>query len=194
MKRPESDSMTSDMESVALGTLLAGMRKLYFDTERYMRTCIEEIERRYGALNNTPYLAVGQRSGPPTKRGRPLGSRNSDASSRSMAAKLSRAARSSWADMTPEQRSVEMKRRQAVARGEAPSMRADGLTKPKLHPRDPRSPEHGKWLETMRRTQKKRWKNMPPAERTAQLKKMAAASNAARAARAKTLVNGQAHV
>jgi hypothetical protein len=42
-----------------------------------------------------------------------------------------------------------------------------------MHPRDPKHPDHGKWVAKMRKAQKKVWKNMNPAQREARLVAMA---------------------
>jgi hypothetical protein len=181
MKRVKLDRITSDMESVALGTLLAGMRKLYFDTERFMRSTIEEIEQRYGALNNTPFLAIGQlASESRKKRGRPPGN----------GSKRIAAGKNGWAGMSREERSAEMRRRQAVSRGDAPSINQRphkrAATESRLHPRDAAHPKHAQWLKKMRRGSKKRWDGLTEAERKATVNKMVAAKR-------EGLVNGQAH-
>ena len=88
---------------------------------------------------------------------------------------------SSWAGLSAEERSAEMKRRRAI--GEAKKASAA-----KLHPRDAAHPGHEAWLEKMRAAQKKRWDSFTPAERKAQIRKMSkagrASSHAASARRA----------
>ena len=85
-----------------------------------------------------------------------------------------RASAGYWAKMTPEQRSAEIKRRRA------------NITHAKLHPRDPRHPEHEAWVEKMREVNRKRWASMSKAER----KRRSDAMVAGRAK--KQTVNGRA--
>ena len=61
-----------------------------------------------------------------------------------------------WDNMTPEQRSVEMKRRMAVSAGKIAGKTTVKMAA-KLHPRDPRHPEHEKWRAMMSEAQRKRW-------------------------------------
>jgi hypothetical protein len=75
-----------------------------------------------------------------------------------------------WAKMTPEERSHEMHRRMQVRRG-------------KLHPRDPRSPQHKSWVETMRKVQKGVWENLSVKERKARVANLKAGQEKARRAR-----------
>ena len=75
-----------------------------------------------------------------------------------------KAASSGW-PADPEERSLEMKRRQKVA----------ALKKGKSgHPRDPNHPGHAEWLKKTGRAAKKRWRNMSVRDRKARLAAMAA--------------------
>ena len=68
-----------------------------------------------------------------------------------------------WASMTAEERSAEMKRRQAIAAG-----------KKKLHPRDVAHPEHAAWAAKLSKARKKAWARLTPEEQKAKLAHMAA--------------------
>ena len=85
--------------------------------------------------------------------------------------------RSGWNGMTAEQRSVEMKRRKAMAAAK----KAPPQTAPK-HPREADHPDHAKWLAKLRRVQKKHWNSKTKAEKDALIAKMTAASKAKRLA------------
>lgn len=63
-------------------------------------------------------------------------------------------------------------------------------TPAKLHPRDPRHPEHEAWAEMMSKAQKKRWNNLSAAARKKQIAKMTAGTR--RAHRQVQAVNGAA--
>lgn len=69
-----------------------------------------------------------------------------------------------WANMTPEQRSAEMRRR----------MGKREVTEVKLHPRDAAHPDHDDWLAKTKKAARKRWANMTPKQQKARLAKMAA--------------------
>jgi hypothetical protein len=58
MQHRKQSQAENDIESVALGTLLTGMRKLYWETEAYMRDRIEEVERRYQQLVGAAKVAA----------------------------------------------------------------------------------------------------------------------------------------
>lgn len=60
-----------------------------------------------------------------------------------------------WAQMTPGERSKEMKRRMAKGR------RKKGA---KLHPRDPNHPGHEEWLKKMSKASKAAWAKLSPEE------------------------------
>ena len=98
---------------------------------------------------------------------------------------------SPWTNMSAEDRSIEMKRRQAVARA-----KREGAVVPaepevdveRLHPRDPRSPRHERWRKRVSKGRKRNWAEMSPRARNARLAKMAAGRSAAAAQR----VNGAA--
>jgi hypothetical protein len=76
--------------------------------------------------------------------------------------------RSGWPD-DPEERKAEMARRMAK-RAKPPG---------KLHPRDPRHPEHEKWKAKLRRAQLKKWNSLSPADRKKRLALMQAGHQAA---------------
>ena len=61
-----------------------------------------------------------------------------------------------WASMSKEERSAEMKRRLAVSAGKIAGKTTVKMAA-KLHPRDPRHPEHEKWRALMSEAQRKRW-------------------------------------
>ena len=70
-------------------------------------------------------------------------------------------------------------------RGRLPAQRIEAEAPPvKLHPRDPRHPEHEAWLQTMKTSQQKVWERMTPAQRKKRVNKMLAARATAQAMRA----------
>lgn len=76
-------------------------------------------------------------------------------------------AKGGWASMTPEERSAEMKRRRAVAE------QNKQLGPMVNHPRDPRHPNHDRWIANLRKSQKKYWNNMTPAQKKAKIAALA---------------------
>jgi len=66
-----------------------------------------------------------------------------------------------WAKLSAEERSAEMKRRLALGRANRPT-----------HPRDPRHPGHDAWIAKLRKSQKKAWSNLTPAEQKIKIAKM----------------------
>lgn len=81
--------------------------------------------------------------------------------------------------MSTEERSIEERRRQALARE---TYRQVEVGRAKLHPRDAAHPEREKWLAKMRKGVRKRWGNMSAEECKKQIAKMQASR-----------VNGAAH-
>lgn len=96
-----------------------------------------------------------QEGGEPKRRGRPPGSKNPFVKKAG-----------SWAGMTKEERSQEMKRRQMVAQ-----LRRGGQPV-KMHPRDPRHPGHAEWVEKMRKSNKKAWANLSATQRKQRIARM----------------------
>ena len=72
-------------------------------------------------------------------------------------------ARLGWADMSPEERSVEMLRRQKVAA-------ANRAAADRLIPRDKNHPNHAKWAAQQRKQQQKQWNAKTPAQKAKWLK------------------------
>lgn len=195
MQRRKKSPLENDMESVALGTLLTGMRKLYWDTEQFMRTRIEEVEHRYRQLVGSAKVAArheldgeNNEEQPLVKRrGRPRKNFNLGVAQMS---KITRGARPGakggslgWST-DPAERSREMKRRMSVARmkreaKEGVVVRLQGRRQGATRIHDPE-----KWLKNVRRSAKKRWENMSAAQRKARLAAM-------HAGRARQRVNGQ---
>ena len=99
---------------------------------------------------------------PRAKIGRPKGSANK--------------AKSGWENMTAEERSAEMKRRQAVAK-------ANKAT----HPRDPNHPGHDEWVANLRKIQLKHWNKQSPAQKEARIAAMEAGKKKARQAKKKAM-------
>ena len=61
-------------------------------------------------------------------------------------------------------------------RGRPPAQQSEAeAPRVKLHPRDPRHPEHEAWLQTMKTSQQKVWERMTPAQRKKRVNKMLAA-------------------
>jgi hypothetical protein len=187
MQRRKNTPIENDIESVALGTLLTGMRKLYWETEQYMRSRIEEVEHRYRQLVGTARVVARHevdddeaprvRDFVKKKLGRP----------RKLPARYAPTGRSGWPD-DPEERSREMKRRQKVAalnrqarESGQPVVRLQRKNKPS-HPRDADHPDHEKWLAASRRGHRKAWDALSSKERKARLAAMVAGR--------KTKVNG----
>jgi hypothetical protein len=170
MRHHQSDSLANDIESVALGTLLAGMRKLYWETEQYMRRRIEELEARYQALTGNAIVALEEhRPEPAAKRGRP----RKQAASRNVGHLYDQhqpKKKTGWPD-TAEERAVEMRRRQKVAAANRAA---------KLHPRDRNHPRHAEFVESVRKAQRKRWAGMSKAAQKRQIQRATEASVAAR--------------
>jgi hypothetical protein len=111
----------------------------------------------------------------PAKRiGRPPGSRNKSADPRGGGA--------SWSGMTAEERSVEMKRRQAVAEAKRAAKRGETVKVKGMHPRDPNHPGHNQWIERLRASQKRAWASRGKKQQRVQLEKMRAGKASARAA------------
>jgi hypothetical protein len=82
------------------------------------------------------------------------------------------AQKSSWAKMTPEERSAEMSRRRAVGQAKKTA---------KLHPRHPDHPEHEAWKGKLAQGRKDAWARKSKAQKAAWLAQM----NAGKAKRAK---------
>jgi len=72
-----------------------------------------------------------------------------------------------WSDLNAEQRSVEMKRRRAVAQAKREAAR-------KLHPRDSEHPKHAEWVQKMSAVTKKNWAALNAREHRARLDRMRA--------------------
>jgi hypothetical protein len=163
MKHPKNLTPENDIESVALGTLLSGMRKLYWETEQYMRVRIEEVERRYQQLVGTARVAArheldGEQPVVMKRRGRP---RKEMPTVRVMR-------ESGWSS-DPEERSREMRRRFKVR----DQKREQNQVK-HLSPRDKAHPDHAEWKKKLGRARKREWAAMTPAQRKARLAAMAA--------------------
>lgn len=67
-----------------------------------------------------------------------------------------------WANLTPEQRTAEMKRRKEVAEQNAAA---------KLHPRDPRHPGHAKWKTNIGDATRNAWSKLSAKEKKARIQK-----------------------
>lgn len=85
-----------------------------------------------------------------------------------------KAANSGWAGMTPEQRSAEMKRRIAVARGEA---------EPRRRRKAPPKSEAGSKQQKLSKHQKALWAGLTPAQRKRRLNRLAEGRRRAAAAK-----------
>ena len=91
--------------------------------------------------------------------------------------------KSAWTNtnMSAEDRSIEMKRRQAVARAKREGKVAEPeVDVQRLHPRDPRSPRREGWLKKLRKGRKKAWDQMSPRAQKTRIAKMQAGKVAAR--------------
>lgn len=77
--------------------------------------------------------------------------------------------KSGWDAMTPEQRSAEMKRRQAVARAKR-GEKIKGLG----HPRNPDHPGHDAWVRKMTESNRKHWASLTPKKRKERVASMLA--------------------
>ena len=87
-----------------------------------------------------------------------------------------------WSGMTAEERSVEMKRRQAVTEAKRAAKRGETVKVEGMHPRDPNHPGHNQWIERLRASQKRAWASRGKKQQRVQLEKMRAGKASARAA------------
>jgi hypothetical protein len=111
------------------------------------------IEQMQAKLDDMRAMLAGLQTGERPRRGRPPGSAKAEG------------ARSAWAGMTAEERSIEMKRRFAVRMAKQTG---------KMHPRDPNHPKHQEFAAKVRKAQKRAWANLTPAQRKARLARMLA--------------------
>ena len=75
-----------------------------------------------------------------------------------------------WARLTPKQRAAEMLRRGMTrTKHVSTSRKADTKAAPPTHPRDPLHPKHEEYLQKLRAGVRKRYKNMTPEQRKAQM-------------------------
>src|SRR6185369_12222935 len=176
-QKKKNTQLENDIESVALGTLLTGMRKLYWDTERFMRSQIEVVEARYQQLVGAAKVAarheVEDVPQPRKQRGRPR---------KHAVAVMADTNGYGWSN-DPEERRQEMARRMSVrdfnrrARKSGKLPAVVRLDRPKkkagpTHPYDASHPDHAKWLKKVKRAATKRWESMSPAQRKARLAAM----------------------
>lgn len=159
MKRPErNESDVTRFTASGMAAFLPGMIYMQELIVERMQRSIEQMKQELAMLQQVDQGAV-------KKRGRPQGVKEASPRKRN----------SGW-PASEEGRRIEIQRRQAVAA-------AKKAGKPsKLHPRDPRHPEHEAWVAKMGAVQRKRWASFTPAERKAQLRKMSKAGKASHAA------------
>jgi hypothetical protein len=75
----------------------------------------------------------------------------------------SKGSKSYWAKMTPEERTIEMRRRRGVA---------DAKKVAKLHPSNKNHPDHDKWRKKLGDTRRKEWAALSPRQRKQRVKKL----------------------
>lgn len=137
-------------EQMGIAALLPGMQRAY----EALGAEIEQMRERLGMLQH------------PAKRGRPPVNRDEQpvAVVEPVKPRADRGGSSSqkkyWAKLTPEQRSAEMLRRQALwAKNIAKKEPEKKPAKPMIY--DPAHPGNKAWVAKMRRAAKKRWANAP---------------------------------
>lgn len=144
MKTPNGSSVT--YEQMGMAALLPGMQHVLAILEGH----INEMRDQIAALQ-----------GHPAKRGRgrpPM--RHDDEQVAEVMKRGGNAQKKYWAKMTPEQRSAEMIRRQALwAKKIAVKEIKKKPAKPKIY--DPAHPGNKAWLAKMSRLAKKRWASAP---------------------------------
>lgn len=163
MTKTKEELNENDLECLRMGRamMLAGMR----NAVRVLHEQIDQVERQLyvpppsnGVIKPSMQRTLAKigialpaeaEAAPVRRRGRGRGRRR-------------KAAAGYWARLTPEQRSIEMRRRRAVSKAKHPKA---------SHPRYPGHPGHEEWLNNMRKATRKAWNNLTPAEREARLKK-----------------------
>lgn len=159
MKKPELDA--NDMSRYVASGIAAYLPGAQMMLD-WMQERLDELRADLRAFQQMEPAAA--------KRGRPAAVKGAKLDARG----------TSWAGMSEEERSAEMKRRRAL--GER-----NKAAKAKLHPRDAAHPEHAAWREKMRAAQQKRWASLSPAQKKQQQRNMAKA-RAAQAATARGAV------
>jgi len=120
-----------------------------------MQYMLDQMQEQLNEFREALATAQGKK-----KLGRPLGSGK----------------RASGWPADPDERRAEMLRRMQVAAGKAKPVtkKSTEYVGSPNHPRHPDHPEHAKWLAKMKRSQRKAWDALTPAQRKERLAKMVA--------------------
>jgi hypothetical protein len=160
MKKPKELELTADddidideLAQIGAAALLPGMRHLI----KLMTAAYQEQASLFQALRNVVDVPAAAPLVPPARRlGRPPKVVKDQVRVATGA--------SSW-PTDPEERSKEMKRRQALARARREGGEVKAVKIPGMHPRDVRHPNHAAWVEKMQRVNKAAWERLSPKQR-----------------------------
>lgn len=158
---PTNTMNLDELSRIGLAALLPGMRRMI----ELMTKAYEEQHEKLARLqdNGTGLTRSGK------KLGRPRTTlAKADVGGEAIKSKSGGA---SWANMTKEERSAEMKRRQQVAETNKRSRAQAAAT----HPRDPNHPKHAQWVKNLQKSSKAYWDRMSEAQRKGKTATMVAA-------------------
>lgn len=136
-----------DVNQVAVGALRPGVA---FALQR-LHQIMDELNALVGEAGSVRDTLNGAK-----RVGRPSGGRNKTPGP--------------WTNMTKEERSAEMKRRFKVRQQNRAAL--EGRKIPGLHPRDPKHPGHDAWVAKLRKSQKRLWNSLTPAQQKAKIDHM----------------------